>query len=191
MKIFDHRIVRMQNRSNFVLVISSTRGGSLGRVVCHVQSKHRVITPWQVEHHVRTKFATPILYAIDNFKNCNFFLHTRNHWEYLLYMILEFLVVFIFCTNYFYFKSATHKLETVCFIKKKQILKFGYYFLLCNKYQVYLLMEKNWIKFWLILVMQLTKNKIVLAARGVQLDNGVTSPWIQGDYCRGYFDDLD
>ena len=27
----------------------------------------------QVEHHVRTKFATPILYAIDNFKNYEIF----------------------------------------------------------------------------------------------------------------------
>ena len=34
---------------------------------------HGEITPCQVEHHVRTKFATPILYAIDNFKNYDFF----------------------------------------------------------------------------------------------------------------------
>ena len=27
----------------------------------------------QVENHVQTKFATPILYAIDNFKNYDFF----------------------------------------------------------------------------------------------------------------------
>ena len=35
-------------------------------------------------------------------------------------------------------------LGTVCFIKKnlKQIIKFGYHFLLCNKYCVYLLMKK-------------------------------------------------
>ena len=26
------------------------------------------VTPLSVEHHVRTKFATPILHAIDNFK---------------------------------------------------------------------------------------------------------------------------
>jgi hypothetical protein len=31
--------------------------------------------------------------------------------------------------------------ETVCFIKK-QILKFGYYFLLYNRYHVYLLIKK-------------------------------------------------
>jgi hypothetical protein len=32
-------------------------------------------TPCQVEHHVRTKFATPILHAIDNFKHYNFFFY--------------------------------------------------------------------------------------------------------------------
>jgi hypothetical protein len=32
------------------------------------------------------------------------------------------------------------------------------------------------INFLLILVMQITKSKFALAARGVQLDNGVTSP---------------
>ena len=36
--------------------------------------------------------------------------------------------------------------------------------------------EKTLIKFWLILVMQLTKSKFVLTARGVQFDNGVISP---------------
>ena len=43
---------------------------------CHlnvVSEFHGEITPCQVEHHVRTKLATPILYAIDNFKNYDFF----------------------------------------------------------------------------------------------------------------------
>ena len=30
---------------------------------------HGEFTPFQVEHHVWTKFATPRLHAIDNFKN--------------------------------------------------------------------------------------------------------------------------
>ena len=33
----------------------------------------------QVEHHVRDKFATPILYGIDNFKFYDIFLHIHNH----------------------------------------------------------------------------------------------------------------
>ena len=144
-----------------------------------IERFHGEITPCQVEHHVWTKFATPILYAIDNFKKYDFWkkiLHIHNHWQSLLYMILEFLVVFVFCIDYFKFNFASFYLETVCFIKK--IIKFGYYFVLCNRYQVYLIMKKSLIKFWFILVMQLTKSKFVLAARGVQLDNGVTSPWV-------------
>ena len=35
--------------------------------------KHGEITPCQVEHHVRTKFANPILYVIDNFKIYDYF----------------------------------------------------------------------------------------------------------------------
>ena len=42
------------------------------------------------------------------------------------------------------------------------ILKFGYYFLLCNRYIVYLLMKKKMIRFWPILVMQLIKSRIFL-----------------------------
>ena len=41
-------------------------------IVMHSMS-HGEITPCQVEHHVRTNFATPILYAIDNLKNYDFF----------------------------------------------------------------------------------------------------------------------
>ena len=33
----------------------------------------------QVEHHVQDKFATPILYGIDNFKFYDFFLHIHDH----------------------------------------------------------------------------------------------------------------
>jgi hypothetical protein len=33
------------------------------------EMEHGGFTACQVEHHVRTKFATPILHAIDNFEN--------------------------------------------------------------------------------------------------------------------------
>jgi hypothetical protein len=33
-------------------------------------------TPCQIENHVQRKFATPILYAIDIFKNYDFFFST-------------------------------------------------------------------------------------------------------------------
>ena len=35
----------------------------------------RGFTPCQVEHHVWTKFTTPILHAIDNFKNYDVFFY--------------------------------------------------------------------------------------------------------------------
>ena len=34
---------------------------------------HGGFTPCQFEHHVRPKFATPILHVIDNVKNYEFF----------------------------------------------------------------------------------------------------------------------
>ena len=34
---------------------------------------HGEFTPCQFEHHVRPKFATPILHVINNFKNYEFF----------------------------------------------------------------------------------------------------------------------
>jgi hypothetical protein len=38
---------------------------------------HGEVTPCQIKNHVQRKFATPILYAIDIFKNYDFFsLHT-------------------------------------------------------------------------------------------------------------------
>jgi hypothetical protein len=41
---------------------------------------HGGFTPGQVEHHMQTKFATPILHAIDNLKFMIFFLHIQNNW---------------------------------------------------------------------------------------------------------------
>jgi hypothetical protein len=42
-----------------------------------VGSLHGEVTPCQIKNHVQRKFATPILYAIDIFKNYDFFsLHT-------------------------------------------------------------------------------------------------------------------
>ena len=34
---------------------------------------HGEVTPCQIKNHVQRKFATPILYAIDIFKNYDFF----------------------------------------------------------------------------------------------------------------------
>jgi hypothetical protein len=42
-------------------------------VACYMLDVSRVFTPCQVEHHMWTKFATPILHAIDKFENCDFF----------------------------------------------------------------------------------------------------------------------
>ena len=50
-------------------------------------------------------------------------------------------------------------------------------FWLCNRYRVYFTHEKKSIKFWPILVMQLTQSSFLLGAHGVHLDNGVTPPW--------------
>ena len=51
----------------------NTKPGDHGTQNAQNRWFHGEITPCQVEHHVRTKFATPILYAIDNFKNYDFF----------------------------------------------------------------------------------------------------------------------
>ena len=59
---------------------------------------------------------------------------------------------------------------------KKQIIKFGYEILVCNKYHVYLLMNKKIEKKLIHFVMQLRKSRFFGLARGVLLDNGVTSP---------------
>ena len=62
--------------------------------------------------------------------------------------------------------------------KKQYILKFGYQFLLYNTYYLYLLMKE--IDNILTHFGDATYQKyIFLAARCVQLDNGVTSPWLQ------------
>jgi hypothetical protein len=37
------------------------------------------VTPCQIKNHVQRKFATPILYAIDIFKNYDFFLYIHKH----------------------------------------------------------------------------------------------------------------
>ena len=40
---------------------------------CYIVSSTGRSLHCQVENHMRTKFATPILYAIDNFKNYDIF----------------------------------------------------------------------------------------------------------------------
>ena len=74
-----------------------------------------------------------------------------------------------FCSNYF--SSIMRHSSLKQYVLLKKILKFGYQFLPCNRYRINLLVKKKLIKFWPILGMQLTKSRLVLAARGVQLDN--------------------
>ena len=41
-----------------------------------MQGGHSIV---KVEHHVQDKFATPILYGIDDFKFSDIFLYIHNH----------------------------------------------------------------------------------------------------------------
>ena len=67
-----------------------------------------------------------------------------------------------FCSNYF--SSIMRHSSLKQYVLLKQILKFGYQFLPCNRYRINLLVKKKLIKFWPILGMQLTKSRLVLAA---------------------------
>ena len=108
----------------------------------------------QVEHHVQTKFATPILHAIDNFNIYGIFLY--------IYITID----SIFCIFVFWNFSHLHFFVVIflvqfCFIlarngmfyNKKRIIKFSYHSLLCNRYRVYTHDKKKLIKNWPILVM--------------------------------------
>jgi len=64
---------------------------------------------------VRIKFATPILHAIDNSKDYDIFLCIYITIDNIFLYSLNFLVIFIFCSNYF----SLGMLETACFIEKK------------------------------------------------------------------------
>jgi hypothetical protein len=57
---------------------------------------HTGFTLCQVEHHLRTKFATPILHAIDNRKNYDIFLYIYITIDKFNYIFLKFSVIFIF-----------------------------------------------------------------------------------------------
>jgi hypothetical protein len=54
----------------------------------------------QVDHHVRTKFATPILHAKDNFKFYNIFSTYKLPLIVYFYIYLNFLVIFIFVVTF-------------------------------------------------------------------------------------------
>lgn len=47
-------------------------------------------TPYDCPSHVQSKFATPIKYAIDNFKSLFLFYHMHNHRYHLLYICWKF-----------------------------------------------------------------------------------------------------
>ena len=95
----------------------------------------------QVEHHVRTKFATPILHAIDNFKIYDIFVY--------IYITID----SIFCIYIFEIFSHLH-FAVIVLVQFRVILvrngmfyikinhQFGYQYSLCNRYCVYLLMKK-------------------------------------------------
>ena len=96
----------------------------------------------QVEHHVWTNFATPILHAIDNF----------NIYDFLyIYIIID----NIFCIYNFriwvIFIFVVIFLVQLCVILvgngmfyKKQLINLVTIYLLCNRYHVYLLLKKSW-----------------------------------------------
>ena len=125
---------------------------------------------------MQRKFATPILYAIDIFKNYDFFLYIHNHGPLIVYFVY-------FFENFNHLHFSSNFLVQLCvilvgngiFSRVKKIIKFGYKILLCNRYHVYLLLKNNLIKVWPILVMQLRKCRLFSVAHGFQLDNGVTS----------------
>ena len=75
----------------------------------------------QVEHHVRTKFATPLLHAIGNFEFYDiFFLHIiHNH---LLYIFLKFVLIFFFVVIVLV-QFGVIIVRNNMFHKKKQIIK--------------------------------------------------------------------
>ena len=93
-----------------------------------------------------------------------FFLHVHNHWEYLLYIFLKILVIFIFCSNYFS-SILRHSSSKRCVLLKRKIPNLGYHFLMCNRYHVYLLMNFLFMKLWPILVIQLSKSRVFFNAR--------------------------
>ena len=98
---------------------------------------------YQVENHVRTKFATPILYAIDNFKNYYIFpTYTQPLIISFVYISIEILVIFLFSSICFS-SILYHSSQKRYVFQKQNIIKFGYQFLLCNRYHVYLLMKKH------------------------------------------------
>ena len=116
---------------------------SNGRNVCGLEVPHRPhggFTPCQIEHHVWTKFATPILHAI-----------FRNLW-YFFYIYIT--IDNIFCICFWNFSSSSFFVVIILiqfyvilvrngmFLLRIKILEFGYHFLLCNTYCVYLLMKK-------------------------------------------------
>jgi hypothetical protein len=99
---------------------------------------------YQVKDQVRTKFATPIIYAIDNFKNYNIFFY--------IYMTID----NIFCIFFWNFWSSSFFLIIVLvqfciilvrnnmFSRNKISSILVILFSACNKYHVYLLMKKIW-----------------------------------------------
>ena len=56
-------------KSNLRTLNDSLRDLQLLGELDNAQANHGGFTPCQVEHHVHTKFATPILHDIGNFKN--------------------------------------------------------------------------------------------------------------------------
>ena len=92
---------------------------------------------------MRDKFATPILYGIDNFKFYDIFP------TYTKLLITSFVYVFdTFSHIHFYSNCFSSILrhssqKRYVLLKTKHIIKIGYKFLVCNRYRVYLLMKKN------------------------------------------------
>ena len=148
----------------------------------NVQWSHGWITcsgrshPLTFHNHVRTKFATPILYAKDNLKKIYIYITIDSIFYMYFWIIFSssfFVVIGVvrFCINLvrngmFYKKHKSSYLVTI------------FYYVIDNMY-IYFWKNKL-IKNWPILVMQLRQTRFILVARGVQLDNRVHHPWLLG-----------
>ena len=97
----------------------------------------------QVEHHQRTKFATPILHVIDNFKIYDIFPHIHTIDSIFFIYFLIFLVIIKFSIN-FLVQFCVILVRNNMFYKENKSSYLVTIFLVCNKYRVCLLIKNNW-----------------------------------------------
>ena len=103
-------------------------------------------TPYDCPTYGQTKFATPILYAIDNFENYDIFFYIEIAIQNIFCIFFVIFGHLHFCSNCFS-SLLRHSSQKQYFLWIFFIIKFSYHFLLCNSYGVYLLMKKHLINF--------------------------------------------